>query len=64
MPSTLAGKLTFAVWQLGSIATAIYLLFFDGPVSHWWGWLIVVPTSLFLAEIWPLYWLILRPLFG
>lgn len=52
------------IWQLGSIATAIYLLFFDGTDYNWWNWIIIIPVNLFLAEIWPIYWLILRPLFS
>ena len=51
------------VWQLGSIATFIYLTFMDGYTYTWWNWIIVVPINMFLGEIWPIYWLILRPIF-
>ena len=40
------------------------LTFFDGYTYTWWNWIIVVPINGFLAEIWPIYWLLLRPLMG
>lgn len=49
---------------LGDIATFIFLVFFDGARYNWWNWLITVPIDFFLATIWPIYWLILRPLMG
>lgn len=52
------------IWQLGSLATAVYLIFFDGYHYNWWNWIIAIPVDFFLAEIWPIYWLILRPIFG
>lgn len=52
------------VWQLGSLATFIYLTFFDGYDYNWWNWIIAVPINVFLGEIWPIYWLILKPLMG
>lgn len=52
------------IWQLGSIATFIKLTFLDGYVYTWWNWIIAIPVNVFLAEIWPIYWIILRPLFG
>lgn len=51
-------------WQIGSLATLVYLLAFDGVRYTWWNWLVIVPINLFLAEIWPLYWLIIRPFSG
>jgi len=45
-------------------ATFVYLTFFDGYVYTWWNWLIAVPINIFLSTIWPIYWLILRPLLG
>jgi len=50
-------------WQIGSIITAI-LLFTDGTNWTWWNWIVIVTINLFLAEIWPLYWLLIRPFFG
>lgn len=50
------------LWQIGAIATAIFLIFFDGYKYNWWNWIIAVPLNLFLAEIWPIYWLIIRPI--
>lgn len=52
------------IWQLGSIATFIKLTFLDGYVYTWWNWIIAIPVNAFLAEIWPIYWAILRPLLG
>ena len=59
-PSTLA----VIAYELGGIATFIKLTFFDGYVYNAWNWLIAVPVNLFLSQIWPLYWLILKPLAG
>lgn len=59
-----SGELAFIAWQLGSLATFIYLTFFDGYGYNWWNWIIAIPVNLLLAEIWPIYWLVLRPLFG
>ena len=52
------------IWQLISIATFVKLTFFDGYAYNWWNWIIAISVNLFLAEIWPIYWLILRPIFG
>ena len=54
----------FWVYVLGNIATFCKLTFFDGYHYNWWNWLIAIPVNEFLATIWPIYWLILRPLFG
>lgn len=51
------------VYQPVAIGTAIYLIFFDGYVYTWWNWIIAVPISIFLGEIWPIYWAIIRPFF-
>jgi hypothetical protein len=51
-------------YQIASIATLVFLTFFDAYVYNWWNWLIAIPVNIFLSEIWPIYWLILRPLFG
>jgi hypothetical protein len=51
-------------WQIGGITTFVWLLFFDGNQYNWWNWALIAPISLFLSEIWPLYWLIIRPIFG
>lgn len=41
---------------VGSLATTVYLTFFDGYIYTWWNWLIAIPINLFLGTIWPLYW--------
>ncbi|PWE33697.1 hypothetical protein DDZ14_03245 [Maritimibacter sp. 55A14] len=57
-------RLLGAVYIVADIATFLYLTFFDGYVYTSWNWLIAIPVNLFLAQIWPIYWLILRPLMG
>lgn len=56
--------LALLIWQAGALSTFLFLTFLDGTHYNWWNWLLIVPINLFLAEIWPLYWLLLRPLFG
>ncbi len=56
--------LAFMAWQAAAVATFVKLTFFDGYIYTWWNWLIAVPVNMFMAEIWPIYWLILRPIFG
>jgi hypothetical protein len=51
------------VYWLGHIATFVKLTFLDGYQYTWWNWIIALPVNEFLAMIWPIYWLILRPLF-
>lgn len=58
------GKAALAVHLVASTATQIFLIFFDGYQYNAWNWLIAIPVDLFLGEIWPIYWLILRPLLG
>ncbi|HEX8400528.1 MAG TPA: hypothetical protein VF628_02365 [Allosphingosinicella sp.] len=60
----IGGKAVFWSWQIGSVATFVYLTFFDNYPYTWWNWLIAVPVNMILGEIWPIYWLILRPLFA
>lgn len=55
-------RTALVVWQLGSLATFVYLTFFDGYVYTAWNWLIALPANAFLSEIWPIYWTVLRPL--
>lgn len=52
------------IWQIGSLITFGILVVEDWPDFNWWNWIIFIPINLFLGEIWPIYWLILRPLFG
>lgn len=58
------GKVFATAYYLAVLATFGKLTFFDGYVYTWWNWLIAVPINIFLAHIWPIYWLILKPLFG
>jgi hypothetical protein len=56
--------LAFLAYQLASLATFVKLTFLDDYPYNWWNWIIAIPVNVFLSEIWPIYWLILRPLFG
>ena len=58
------GYLGLAIWQAGAVATAVFLTFFDSYPYNAWNWIVAVPVNLFLAEIWPIYWVILRPIVG
>lgn len=57
-------RILLVLYQLASTATFVFLTFFDNYVYTWWNWLIAIPVNVFLCEIWPIYWLILRPVFG
>jgi hypothetical protein len=54
----------FVGYEIASWATFAKLTFFDGYVYTWWNWLIAWPVNIFLGQIWPIYWLILQPIFG
>lgn len=56
--------LLFGAWFIGHIATFIKLLLFDGYRYNWWNWIVAVPIDFFLSLMWPIYWAVLRPLFG
>lgn len=45
---------------VGSLATTVYLTFFDGYIYTWWNWLFAFSINLFLGAIWPIYWGILH----
>lgn len=57
-------RIAFTVYLLGDVGTFIYLTFLDGYSYNAWNWLIAVPVNVFLSMIWPIYWVILRPIFG
>ncbi len=48
------------VYIVGDIATLIYLTFFDGYIYTAWNWIFAIPVNIFLAQIWPLYWVFLH----
>ena len=52
----------YRAYIAADIATFAFLTFFDGYVYNWWNWLIALPINILLAQMWPVYWLILRPL--
>ncbi len=51
-------------YVIADISTFVYLTFFDGYAYTYWNWPIAVAANAFLAQIWPIYWIILRPLLG
>lgn len=53
-------NLASTLYLIGGPATFIYLTFFDGYEYTAWNWLIAIPVNLFLATIWPLYWLVIH----
>lgn len=57
-------KVGLVLYFGGDIATMVYLIFFDGYSYTWWNWLIAVPVDFILGSLWPIYWVILRPLMG
>ncbi len=52
------------IYQIGAFATLGYLFWQDGAHLSWWKYPLLFALNCFIAEIWPVYWIILRPLFG
>lgn len=52
------------LYGLADLATMVYLTFLDCYVYTWWNWLVALPLNFVLATVWPVYWAILRPIFG
>lgn len=57
------GATLMALYQAAFLYTFAFLTFFDGIRYNWWNWFFIVPINLFLAQIWPIYWGIVRWLF-
>lgn len=51
-------------YQLAALATFVRLTWFDGYTYTATNWAVAVPVNLLLAEVWPVYWTIIRPLFA
>ncbi len=60
----LVGMMLLIVYIIGNAATFAKLTFFDDVDYNWWNWIIILPINEFLASIWPLYWLIIKPIMG
>jgi L-lactate permease len=54
----------YLVYNSGAVVTFGKLTFFDGYIYNWWNWIIAVAVNGFLSTIWPLYWIIIRPITG
>lgn len=52
------------IYNVGALATFGKLTFFDDYNYTWWNWIIVVPLNAMLAGMWPVYWLVVKPLFS
>ncbi|RAP58372.1 hypothetical protein [Oleiagrimonas sp. MCCC 1A03011] len=51
-------RLLSFLYTVGTIATFVYLMFFDKHgLYQGWNWFIKIPLNVFLASIWPLYWI-------
>jgi hypothetical protein len=61
---TITGSFFGLAYLFGGPATFVYLTFFDGYQYNWWNWIIVIPINMLLSSIWPLYWLIIKPIMG
>lgn len=54
----------YVLYFCGSAVTFIFLTFFDGYRYTAWNWLVAIPVNFLLAQLWPIYWAVVRPLFG
>lgn len=52
------------LYELATVATFVKISFFDGVDYNWWNWVLILPINVFLAQMWPIYWLIIRPFFA
>lgn len=53
-----------AIYTIGVLGTFVFLTFLDDYKYTWWNWVFVVPLNAVISGLWPIYWLILRPIFG
>lgn len=56
--------LLIPVYVIGDVVTFGKLTFFDCYAYTWWNWIIAVPLNFILSSLWPIYWGVLRPVFG
>jgi hypothetical protein len=59
-PSLPIRTLAIVAYVLADFGTFIFLTFFDGYEYNGFNWIIAIPVNVFLSQIWPIYWLILR----
>lgn len=57
-------SVVFIAYEAVAIATFFKLTFFDGYVYNAWNWVIAIPVNALLSHIWPIYWLLLKPILG
>jgi hypothetical protein len=58
------GIVAVLAYELGALVTFIKLTFFDGYIYNAWNWIVTLPINMFLSQMWPLYWMVLRSIFG
>lgn len=54
----------WAVYSGGQLTTWVYLTFLDGYSYTWWNWPLALVANTFCGILWPVYWTVLRPVFG
>jgi len=55
----------FIVFYLAmDAATFLFLIFWGDKKIPSMDWFIELPFNLFFAQIWPVYWMVYRPIFG
>lgn len=59
----MGARIGYVIYELGALATWVKLMFFDGYSYTWWNWIVAFVANTFLAGMWPLYWLFIRPFF-
>jgi hypothetical protein len=60
-----SAKIALAIlYEVAGWATFVKLTFFDDYVYNAWNWIIAIPVNALLGQLWPIYWLIIRPIFG
>lgn len=52
------------IYYAGLITTFIVLIREVPSHLAFWRWILLVPIDGFLSSIWPIYWVIIKPLFG
>lgn len=48
----------FVAYETIALLTTVYLLFFTDHNFRWWSAIFIVFGDLFLAHLWPIYWLL------
>jgi hypothetical protein len=60
--NTIGMQIISGSYAIGYIATFVKLTWYDGYIYNAWNWLIAIPVNFAMAGVWPLYWLMIKPL--